>query len=127
MLDTTVLLISADDMVIEAVQGAMKPIAHLRLTVVGSLSEVAGQRAGVILIQLSDTVTAPATTELLRELATMKRPVAALVIGDDRQPDSRILMRAGAADVLSVPVDVERLTHLLDTLTVRARHASAKT
>src|SRR5205823_2357311 len=66
---------------------------------------------------------------LLRLLSGMKHPAPAVVLAEHDRPEEALrLLRRGAADHLSRPLDLSRLAYLIDTLTVRVRcteHASA--
>src|SRR5205814_797249 len=55
-----------------------------------------------------------------------RRPLAVLVLSDAyHASQALVLLRQGAADYLSRPLDLNRLAYLLETLTVRARYAAA--
>jgi two-component system response regulator HydG len=60
--------------------------------------------------------------QLLRMITAMKRPLATLVISDQHDDEqARRLLRLGAADYLTRPLERDRLAYLIDALTVRAR------
>jgi two-component system response regulator HydG len=60
---------------------------------------------------------------MLRSMSAARWPVSTLVIGEDYDADQALnLLRAGAADYLNRPLDLRRLSYLLDELTLRVRH-----
>jgi two-component system response regulator HydG len=64
-------------------------------------------------------------SSFLRQLAAASRPVATIIIGDQENAEQALmLLRQGAADYLSRPLDLARFAYLIDTLTVRARFTS---
>jgi DNA-binding NtrC family response regulator len=61
--------------------------------------------------------------QLLRLLSGMKHPAATLVLAEEHLPEEALrILRQGAADYLSRPLDLGRLSYLVDTLTVRMRY-----
>jgi DNA-binding NtrC family response regulator len=64
--------------------------------------------------------------ELLSQASRLSRPVPIVVLSDENDPQHSIsLLRLGAADHLSRPLDLGRLSYLVDMLTLRARYSVA--
>jgi two-component system response regulator HydG len=64
---------------------------------------------------------------LLQTVAASPRPLPVLVISDQHQAEQALaLIRQGAADYLSRPLDLGRLGYLFDVLTVRARYLASQ-
>src|SRR5262249_25433234 len=128
MNDATALLISRDPSLVEACQGGVRSIANLRLEMIASIqdAETALQREEVALlvVHLVQENETGEVSSLLRRLASLKRPVATLVILERHHAKQALaLLRQGVADCLSRPLDLNRLAYLVDSLTVRRRYA----
>jgi DNA-binding NtrC family response regulator len=130
MLDATVSLISADAALIEAVEGVINSIGNLRLVVVPGVDEACshleGSEVAIVVNHLTQGCHVADVTDLLRTIASTRRPVPLLILSDEYHADQALaLLRQGAVDYLSRPLDLRRLTYLLDVLTVRARYVGA--
>src|SRR5439155_26602993 len=79
----------------------------------------------LLLVHLVHQSDAEPIADLLRQIAAARRPLAMVIIGDkDHAEQALTLLRLGAVDYLTRPVDLSRLSFLVDTLTVRARYTS---
>jgi two-component system response regulator HydG len=79
----------------------------------------------LLLVHLDRKADSAGPASLLRMLTTYKRPVAMVVLSDSYPAEHLLsLLRLGAADYLSRPLDLNRLAYLVDVLTVRARLAA---
>jgi DNA-binding NtrC family response regulator len=126
MLVSKTLLITSDSSIAQTVQSLISSINNLRLEVLAGINEVESRlessEVGIILVHLSHTSDAGMVTGLLRTIASARRPVPLLVLSDEYHAEQALaLLRLGAVDYLSRPLDMRRLSYLLDVLTVRAR------
>src|SRR5438067_8025860 len=130
MHESTALLVSTSSPVIEAVKGVVSFIDGLGFAVAGmdeACSRLQGGDVAALLVHLGPGETTAATVRLLRTLAEARRAVATLVLSDGYEADQALeLLRLGAADYLSRPLDLNRLSYLVDVLTARARYAGPK-
>src|SRR5262245_655623 len=109
----TMLLVSLDIAVIEAVQGMIGSIGDLNLVAIASVDEAcdAVMRDDVVLVLIHQDGEGDAVevTRLLRVIAEAKRPVPTLVLSDRHRAEHALsLLRAGVADHLSRPLDLTR-------------------
>lgn len=132
MTRSTVLLICADPPLIQTIRELVLPIDGLQLRIVGEANELffsSRQIAdAVVLIHLAEGSDGVEAARLLRMLASAQNSVPVIVLSDEHRPAQSLeLLRLGAADCLSRPLDLHRLSYLIDVLTVRARYAIRKT
>src|SRR5262245_26379974 len=128
MHDSTVLLITCDPKLARSVEEVAGSVSHLRLVTVATLEDAAGALGrpdlALVLAHLAGDGDADRVAGLLREMAAARRPLATLVVGEKYDAEEALrLLRLGAADYLDRPLDLRRLSYLLDVLTVRCRHA----
>jgi two-component system response regulator HydG len=126
MAQATVLLISADDDLIDNVRTVSCGIDNLSMEVCANLTDASTQigREGieVVLLHLTAGADIQTTALFLNRLAATKRPCAALILADVyRDADAITLLRGGAADYLPLPLDLNKLAFLLDVLTLKTR------
>ncbi len=129
MLESIMLVISDDPSLIDSVDGVIRSIEGLRLV---SLPEIepahsygSWDRVALVLIHLTRSSSDTEVVRLLRTISGARRPVATLVVADDLDADQVLsLLQLGVADCLGRPLDLVRLTHLAEVLTVRARDFS---
>jgi DNA-binding NtrC family response regulator len=127
----TLLLVSTDTSMIEAVHGAIEPVRNLVLEVIPGVDEACDgvTRDDVVLVLVHQDCEGDAAevTRLLRAIAEAKRPLPTLVLSNQHRAEQALaLLRSGVADYLSRPLDLSRLTYLIDVLTLRARLARPK-
>lgn len=127
----TVLLLSRDPSLVEACQGIIASIAELRAVVLRHSRDVESylghEDVALALLHVVDKQDSEDANHLLQTIASLRRPVATVILGEQHDPEQVLsLLRQGAADVLSRPLDLGRLAYLIDSLTVRARFASAR-
>lgn len=125
MIRSTVLMISTDGSLIKSCKGSVRHFAHLDLTVLSSLEDAYAKvdqgNAALLLVHLTRKEDREPIARLLRRTAEAKKPIATLVIGNEGLAEQGLaLLRLGAADYLSRPLDLNRLSFLIETLTVRA-------
>jgi two-component system, NtrC family, response regulator HydG len=116
----------------EAVREVTEQIAGLRLETVTSIDAAVARlpQDDVVLAlpHLTQKGGAGEISRLLRTVASSRRPVATLVIGEhDWAEQALALLRQGAADYLARPLDLTWLSNRCDALTVRARYQAAPT
>jgi DNA-binding NtrC family response regulator len=81
----------------------------------------------LILLHVADAADGQAVAGLIKQAVALGKPIATLVLADHYCPTEALeVLRLGAADYLSRPLDLPRLTYLIDVLTVRFRFAQAK-
>jgi DNA-binding NtrC family response regulator len=129
MRESTALLICADPALIETVEELVCSIGKLRLRSVGDIEALVSPHPripdAVLLIHLPQGSDGAAAARLLRTLTSTRQSVPVIVLCDEHRPEQILeLLRLGAADCLSRPLDLRRLAYLIDILTVRARYSA---
>jgi DNA-binding NtrC family response regulator len=119
-------LITDDSALVQAVGGVFGSLADLGLrtvaTVQNAFSHLQHSNLALVLAHLGKGRGFEEVADLLRRLAAGGRAVATLVISDHRDAEHALaLLRLGAADHLTRPLDLQRLAYLSDVLTLRAR------
>src|SRR4051794_27050698 len=118
MYESTALLISTSASLIQATQGVVNTISGLGFAVAHldeAPSRLQGGGVALLLVHLSQGEDTDAAVHLLQSLREARRPIATLVLSDRYQPDQALtLLRLGAADYLSRPLDLNRLAYLVD-------------
>jgi two-component system, NtrC family, response regulator HydG len=126
--DATALLVSTDASLIEVVQGVIGPIGNLCLMAIPGFdaahAAMARDDLALVLVHQECAGDVGEVTRLLRAIAEAKRPLPTLVLSNQHRAEQALaLLRSGVADYLSRPLDLGRLTYLINVLTVRARLA----
>ena len=129
MPESTALLISTDSSLAASCHSVVHAIANLQVVVVDDIKEaevhLQGEEVSLLLAHLTHKEQTAEVFRLLQAIAGQKRPIATLVIGEEHLAEQGlVLLRQGAADYLTRPLDLGRLAYLADTLTVRARYAA---
>src|SRR5437870_4380234 len=124
MVESTTALITADPSLVKTVEGVVTSFPDCRLDVVGDIEDatlrVQDEDVALVMVHLVEREAAAKAQNLLRTLRDAKRSVATLVVSETYHADQALsLLRAGAADYLSRPLDLGRLAYLVDTLTLR--------
>src|SRR5436305_839378 len=127
MPESTMLLISRDEPLIKSCREIVTSTAHLQLDVEAEIAdfEPYAERDDIalLLVHLVEETDLEPACRLLRRLAAAKQATATIVIGETHHAEEGLrLLRAGAADYLSRPLDLGRLSYLIDSLTLRARY-----
>jgi DNA-binding NtrC family response regulator len=122
------LLVSADASLIEAVQEVIDSIGNLELVVAPGASEahhdVVETDLALVLIHQESVGGLEEVTRLLGTIRETRRLLPALVLSNrHRAEEALVLLRSGVADYLCRPLDLSRLTYLIDVLTLRTRLA----
>ncbi|MCA1685251.1 MAG: sigma-54 factor interaction domain-containing protein, partial [Planctomycetia bacterium] len=121
------MLISKDPTLVETVSEVLGSVPNLRLVTAPAVDEAVSRLDGddlaVTLYHLAEGDGVGPVTRWVREVADGRRSVATLVISDRHQGTQALsLLRAGVAEYLGRPLDLNRLAYLLDVMTLRARH-----
>jgi DNA-binding NtrC family response regulator len=124
----TALLVSADASLIEAVQEVIDSVGNLELVVAPGASEahhdVLETDLALLLIHQECVGGLEEVTNLLRTIREAKRLLPTLVLSNRHRAEEALeLLRSGVADYLCRPLDLSRLTYLIDVLTLRSRLA----
>jgi two-component system response regulator HydG len=126
MADSAVLLISEDPTIIKTVQETIDSISQLRLVPLSEADDalcfLQTNEVALLLVH----VTRPRDLETVRELqqflSSKKQTLSLIVLADEiRAEETLRLLKLGIADCLCRPLDLGRLSYLIDTLTVRTR------
>jgi two-component system response regulator AtoC len=129
MLDSTILVISDDAILIEPIGEIVRSVERLRMVVVPGVDGVDGafvyegwEQVALVLIHQRRRGQVGEISRLLHMISATKRPIATLVVGDHYDSEQAMsLLRLGVADYLNWPEDESRLAYLIEVLTLRAR------
>jgi two-component system response regulator HydG len=126
MSDPIILLISRDPSVAETVRRTANDIGQLDLACVADLDQAfnytAWDRVCLVLLHYDRRTTTIGVLRLLRMLSAARRSVATILLSEGHEDtDAAELLRMGAADLLTRPFDIARLSYLVEVLTVRSR------
>jgi two-component system response regulator HydG len=124
--DATAVLISADSSLVESCHRVIHAVSGLPVIVVdtaeGIDSVLRQQDVVLVLIHMVRKSEAIGAVRLLRQVASLERSVAILVISEQHDVEQAwSLVRLGAVEYLSRPLDLDRLSALVQTVTVAAR------
>jgi DNA-binding NtrC family response regulator len=130
MLSASAVLVSSDPNFCESCRQVVEAIPRLRLTVVRQPEEaealLASPHVALLLAHVRTKTDGKWVTELLQRAVASGHPVPTVVLCDRAFPDLALaLLRQGAADCLSRPLDLNRLGLLVEMLTLRACCAAA--
>lgn len=131
MQHATTLLISGDPAVASTCAEVAASIRSLHLAVIPELeglkSYLGRGDLALLLVHVTEDSNTGELERWLRVINSLKQPIATLVVSDRYHAEQALaILRLGAADYLSRPLDINRLAYLMDTLTVRARYARAR-
>jgi DNA-binding NtrC family response regulator len=131
MVGSTIMVVSADQALIDAVRGAVKSLKDVDLEVVPDFDEACArvERSGLILVlaHLSHDCSVGKVTRLLGTIEATAQKLPTLVLSDNYYAEQALAMlRLGAADYLTRPLDLVRLTYTVDVLTMGARRGLSR-
>jgi DNA-binding NtrC family response regulator len=129
MHEATVMLVGRDHTLTETVHELVRSVADLRLIVSPGVDEALSRLdegdIAVALFHQAPGDGVDAVTSWVRGVSARGRSVVTLVISDRHESlEALSLLRLGVADYLSQPLDLNRLSYLLDVMTLRARYAA---
>ena len=128
---STMMLVSADNALITLVRGAVGTFKDMRLEVVSEFDEACSrvERPGVVLVlaHLSHDCGIAKLTRLLGTLGATVQKTPTVVLSDEYYAEQALAMlRLGAAEYLSRPLDLVRLAYLVDVLTMATRRGGTQ-
>jgi two-component system, NtrC family, response regulator HydG len=126
MPDSAVLLISDDPTIIEPIQDTIDSISQLRLVAISEVDDalpyLQSNEAALLLFHVTRPSDLERVPELQQFLSSTKHSQSLIVLADEIRPRETLrLLKLGVADCMSRPLDLGRLSYLIDTLTVRQR------
>jgi DNA-binding NtrC family response regulator len=126
MAKPTTLLVTSDPSLTKTVHGVVDSIGGFNLEVVEGCEqaclELGRDDILVVLYHLNESRSAAEVTRLLQTIAIKRSSVVTLVLSEAHRADQALaLLRLGAADYLSRPLDLNRLAYLIDLFTLSAR------
>jgi len=124
----TVLLVANPGRIVDAVASALESAPGYGVQRVDDVAaarmRLKGGGVRLVLIHVADPPTTEAAKGLVRDLAGGRVPIPAVVLSEEDDPGTRLAMvRAGAVDYLSGPLNLSRLALLVDVLTIRTPYA----
>ncbi len=131
MTASTMMLVSSDNALIALVRGAVGTLKDICLEVVSEFDEACSrvERPGVVLVlaHLSHDCSVAKVTRLLGTLGATVQKTPTLILSDEYYAEQALAMlRLGAADYLSRPLDLVRLAYVVDVLTMGSRHGGTR-
>jgi DNA-binding NtrC family response regulator len=128
MLNPMALLVSRDSSLADVVRGTMGATQGFHLAIAEDIDTACVQilsnlQTFVTLVHLDDKTNVAGLTRILQTSAMAGRPLVTIVIMEQANPEQALtLARLGVAECLSRPLDLSRLSYLIDVLTIGARH-----
>ena len=132
MNDPKTLLVSQDSSLMMAAREVISSTRGFRLEVVAEIETACNEIFGddrilVILVHLAGRTDFAGVTRILQAVAQAGRPVVTIALHEHENPEQALaLARLGVAESLSRPLDLGRLSYLIDALTIEARYAPRK-
>jgi DNA-binding NtrC family response regulator len=131
MTDSTMLLVSTDTALIGSIRTVMDPLKDIHMEVVSEFDEACAwvERRGLALVlaHLNHERSVANLTRLLGTIGATMQRIPTLVVSDVYYAEQALAMlRLGAAEYLTRPLDLGRLTYLVDVLTMGARRRRAQ-
>ena len=117
MPDSTMLLVSADSALIEAVRGVMNALKGIRMEVASGFEQafswVDRHDLGLMLAHLNRQCSVSNLTRLMSTISARGASIPLLVLSDEHYAEQALsLLRLGAVDYLTRPLDLGRLKYL---------------
>jgi DNA-binding NtrC family response regulator len=131
MSQLTTLLVTQDPALVDAAKKTITEVADLQLETAPTLEHAAERLDApdvvLLLLHLPAAADGAEIRNLLHAGATSPRPIPLVVLCDQHSAAATLeLLRLGVADCLDRPLDLNRLTYLMDVLTVRARYLAQR-
>lgn len=127
----TILVVSRCEVLAFNIWQAIEGLSAIQLRIVSDAAEASSvlrdSRVGLVFIHLTEPQDAVGAGGLLRAVAALDRQVSVVLIGEDGQAERGLgLLRQGALNYIERPLDLGRLTALIDSLTVQFRYQLAQ-
>jgi len=128
MLHPTTLLITQDPSLVSAVNEVIQTIRGFRLLVVPDIDTACNEilehdEIVVTLVHLDGTTNVSGLTRVLQMDVPDRRPMVMIVISEHAHPEQALIFsRLGVAECMSRPLDLGRLSYLIDVLTIETRY-----
>jgi DNA-binding NtrC family response regulator len=128
MLHSTTLLITQDASLVNAVSEVIQSIRGFRLAVVPDIEMACNEilehdEIVVTLVHLDGKTNVSGLTRVLQVDAPDRRPMVTIVISEHDHPEQTLIFsRLGVAECMSRPLDLSRLSYLIDVLTIETRY-----
>ncbi len=128
MTHATTLLITQEPCLVNAVGEVIQSLRGFQLAVVPDIETACNEILGheeivVTLVHLDGTTNASGLTRVLQVDVPNRRPMVTIVISDHAHPEQALIFsRLGVAECMSRPLDLGRLSYLIDVLTIETRH-----
>jgi DNA-binding NtrC family response regulator len=130
--DPRTLLVSQDGSLMEAAREVVSATRGFRLEIVAEIETTCDAILGddrilVVLVHLDGRTDFAGVTRILQAVAQTGRPVVTIAIHErENREQALALTRLGVAACLSRPLDLGRLSYLIDALTIEARYRLRK-
>ncbi len=127
MLNPTTLLFTRDPLLVKAVGEVVQTIRGFQLVVVPDIetacNAILEDEIVVTLVHLDGTTNASGLTRVLQVNAPDRRRMVTIAISDHAHPEQALIFsRLGVAECMSRPLDLGRLSYLIDILTIETRY-----
>jgi DNA-binding NtrC family response regulator len=128
MLHPTTLIITQDPKLVNAVSGVIYSMKGFRLAVApdietGCKEIVGNDKIIVTLVHLNGKTNVSGLTQVLQMVTLVSRPIVTIVINDHAHPEQALVFaRLGVAECMNRPLDLGRLSYLIDGLTIEIRY-----
>ncbi len=122
------LLVTQDRVLANAVGEVIQTIRGFRLKVVPDVETASNDilehdEIVVTLVHLDGKTSASGLTRVLQVDVPERRPMVTIVISEHTHPEQALIFsRLGVAECVSRPLDLHRLSYLIDVLTIEARY-----
>ena len=128
MMHPITLLITQDHSLVSAVSEVIQTIRGFRLVVAPDVETACNEileheEIVVTLVHLDGTTNVSGLTRVLQVDAPERRPMVTIVISEHEHPEQALIFsRLGVAECVSRPLDMSRLSYLIDILTIESRY-----
>jgi DNA-binding NtrC family response regulator len=128
MMHPTTLLITQDHSLVSAVTEVIQSIKGFRLAVVPDVETACNEiiehdQVVVTLVHLDGKTNVSGLTRVLQLDMPERRPMVTIVISEHDHPEQALIFsRLGVAECVSRPLDMHRLSYLIDVLTIESRY-----
>jgi DNA-binding NtrC family response regulator len=127
MLHPTTLLVTQDPTLVKSVREVIESIKGFRLAVVSDIEAACNEilekdKILVTLVHLDGKTNVAGLTRVLQMSVPDRRPMVTIIISEHAHPEQALIFsRLGVAECMSRPLDLGRLSYLIDVLTIESR------